>query len=183
MVYYLCACGLLQYKIYPKCTSVINNYQQYISGIIARDDNLVKSDAKKYQQLVKWNALGYTFALRIPFHLLQWWCNTCTNLDQQMIWSTSYYHVTLLVHRSWPHLLFTVALVHWRQVFAQASQPCDLSLQSLWLALHACNQSIKPSLILIFPTLVTWLHVMSHMQWAPSSHVRALQHLQAISPP
>jgi hypothetical protein len=29
---------------------------------------------------VKWNALGYTFALRIPFHLLQCWCNTCTNM-------------------------------------------------------------------------------------------------------
>ena len=32
--------------------------------------------------------IGYTFALRIPFHLLQCWYNTCTNLDQQMIWST-----------------------------------------------------------------------------------------------
>jgi hypothetical protein len=29
--------------------------------------------------LVKWNVLGYTFALRIPFHLLWCWCNTCTN--------------------------------------------------------------------------------------------------------
>ena len=44
MVYYMCACGLL--NIY-KFTSVLNNYQQRISGIIARDDNLVKSDAKK----------------------------------------------------------------------------------------------------------------------------------------
>jgi hypothetical protein len=25
------------------------------------------------------NALGYTFALRIPLHLLWCWCNTCTN--------------------------------------------------------------------------------------------------------
>ena len=33
-----------------------------------------------------------------------------------MIWSTSYHHVTLLVHRSWPHLLFTVAFVHRRKV-------------------------------------------------------------------
>ena len=31
--------------------------------------------------------------------------------DHQMIWSTSYHHVTVLVHRSWPHLLFTVASV------------------------------------------------------------------------
>ena len=36
--------------------------------------------------------------------------------DQQMMWSTSYHHVTLLVHRSWHHLLFTVAFVHRRQV-------------------------------------------------------------------
>ena len=47
MVYYLCACELL--NIY-KLTSVLNNYQQRISGIIARDDNLEKSDVKKYQQ-------------------------------------------------------------------------------------------------------------------------------------
>ena len=35
---------------------------------------------------VKWNALGYTFALRILFHLLQCWCNTCTNtINNDMI--------------------------------------------------------------------------------------------------
>ena len=39
-----------------------------------------------------------------------------------------------------------------------------------WLSLHHCNRSIKSSLVLIFSTLVTWLHVMSHMQWAPSHH-------------
>ena len=30
--------------------------------------------------LVTWNALDYTFALHIPFHLLWCWCNTCTNM-------------------------------------------------------------------------------------------------------
>ena len=35
-------------------------------------------------------------------------------------------------------------------------------------------------LSLIFSTLVTWLNVMSYMQWAPSSHVWALQHLRTI---
>jgi hypothetical protein len=39
-----------------------------------------------------------------------------------------------------------------------------------WLALHHCNWYIKPSLVLIFSILVTWLHVMSHMQWASSHH-------------
>jgi hypothetical protein len=37
-------------------------------------------------------------------------------------------------------------------------------------------------LVLIFSTLITWLNVMSHVQWAPSSHVRALQHFRAMSP-
>jgi len=32
-------------------------------------------------------------------------------------WSTSYHHETVLVHRSWPHFLFTVASVHRCQVF------------------------------------------------------------------
>jgi hypothetical protein len=39
--------------------------------------------------------------------------------NHQIIWSTSYYHVTVLVHRSWPHLLFTVASVHRRQVLVK----------------------------------------------------------------
>ena len=38
---------------------------------------------------------------------------------------------------------------------AQASPPRGPSLQSLRLALHACNRSIKPSLVLIFSTLIT----------------------------
>jgi hypothetical protein len=39
---------------------------------------------------VKWNALGYTFALRIPFELLQIRCNTCTNMiNNDMIHSIS----------------------------------------------------------------------------------------------
>jgi hypothetical protein len=50
MVYYLYACGLL--NIY-NFTSVLNNYQQHIYGIIARDDNMVKDDAKKCQQALR----------------------------------------------------------------------------------------------------------------------------------
>jgi hypothetical protein len=35
---------------------------------------------------IKWNALGYTFALCIPFHLLQYRCDTCTNtINNDMI--------------------------------------------------------------------------------------------------
>jgi hypothetical protein len=47
--------------------------------------------------------------------------------NNQMIWSTSYHHVTVLVHRSWPHLLFTVASVLRRQAITQ-------------LALHPSNR-------------------------------------------
>ena len=39
---------------------------------------------------------------------------------------------------------------------AQASLPRGPSLQSLQPALHTCNRSIKPSLVLILSTLVTW---------------------------
>jgi len=63
------------------------------------------------------------------------------------------------------------------------------SLQSLWLALHSCNRSIESSLILIFSTLVTWLYVMSHIQWAPSSSqftcglIFCVCHINTISSP
>jgi hypothetical protein len=123
-----------------------------------------------YTTFDRWNEMPYKyiFALRIPFYLLQCRCNTCTN-QSQMIWSIPYHHVTILVHQSWLRLLFTVASAHRCQVITQ-------------LALHTCNRFIEPSLVLIFSTLVTWLNVMSHMQWAPLSHVWALQHIQAISP-
>ena len=56
------------------------------------------------------------------------------------------------------------------------------SLQSLRLALHSCNRSIEPSLILIFSTLITWLYVMSQMQWAPPlSHNHLWTNLLCIS--
>ena len=88
--------------------------------------------------------------------------------NHQIIWPTSYHHVTILVHRSWHHFLFTVASVHWCQVITQ-------------LVLHTCNRSVKPSLVSIFSTLVTWVHVMSRMQWAPSSHVYLWTILMCIS--
>jgi hypothetical protein len=64
---------------------------------------------------------------------------------------------------------------------SQASSSRGPSLQSLQHALHACNRSIKPNLVLIFSTLVTWLYVMSHMQWAPSSHVHLWTNLLCIA--
>jgi hypothetical protein len=61
--------------------------------------------------------------------------------NHQIIWSTSYHHVTVLVHWSWPHLLFTVVSVYRRQVLLKlhhytrslASKPltCPSHLQSV----------------------------------------------------
>jgi hypothetical protein len=37
------------------------------------------------------------------------------------------------------------------------------------LALHLHNRSIEPSIISVFIILVTWVNVMSHIQWPPLS--------------
>jgi hypothetical protein len=82
--------------------------------------------------------------------------------NHQMIWSTSYHHVTVLVHRSWPHLLFTVALVHRRQVLLKlhrhtwslASKPptCPSHLQPVHRA--------KSCLDLLYLDHMTQCHVL-----------------------
>jgi hypothetical protein len=121
----------------------------------------------------------YTFALHIPFHLLRCWCNTCTShITNDMIQFISSHD--LIGSSIMTSLAFHRCLRSSVPSLAQALPPHGPSLQSLQLALHACNWSIKPSLVLIFSTLVTWLNVMSHMQWAPLSHVWALQQIQAI---
>ena len=104
--------------------------------------------------------IDYTFALRIPFHLLQCWCNTCTNMiNNDMIhFISSRDHIGSLILTS---LTFHRCLRPSAPSLAQASPPRGPSLQSLRLALHACNWSIKPSLVLIFSTLVTWLQALS----------------------
>ena len=109
---------------------------------------------------VKWNALGHTFALRIPFHLLQCQCNTCTNMiNNDMIhFISSHDHIgsSILTSLAFHHCLRPSA-----PSLAQASPPRGPSLESLRLALHACNRSIKPSLVLIFSTFdhMTQCHV------------------------
>jgi hypothetical protein len=92
---------------------------------------------------------SYTFALHIPFHLLQYWCHTSTNLHQQMIWSTSY-------HRSQPCLLFTVALVYRCYVLAQASLP---------LVAHHSKASNLPFTLATSPSTpsLAWSSPPSHM--------------------
>ena len=83
---------------------------------------------------------------------------------------------------TWPYWFIDLDLTCFSPLpSSQASPPHGPSLQSLQLALHACNRSIKPSYVFKFSTLIIWLNVMSHLQWAhSSSYVWALQHLQAI---
>jgi hypothetical protein len=116
---------------------------------------------------VKWSALGYTFALHIPFLLLQYWCNICAN----MINNDMIYFISSCDHIG-SSILTSLTLHH---CFGPSAPSHHSTCPS-----YTCNRSIKPSLVLIFSTLVTRLNIMSHMQWAPSSHVWALQHLRAI---
>jgi hypothetical protein len=57
-----------------------------------------------------------------------------------MIWSTSYHHMTLLIHRSWPHLLFTVVSVHRRQVLLKLHR----HTRSLASKPPTCHSHLQP---------------------------------------
>jgi hypothetical protein len=57
-----------------------------------------------------------------------------------MIWSTSYHHVTILVQRSWPHSLFTVASVHRRQVLLKLHH----HMRSLTSKPPTCPSRLQP---------------------------------------
>ena len=124
--------------------------------------------------------IGYTFALRIPFHLLQCWCNTCTNhITNDMIHFIS--------SRNLVGSSILTSLAFHRCLRPSAPSLCS-SFTATWSVtpkpstcpshLQPVHQA-KPYLDLLH--LATWLHVMSHLQWAPSSHVWALQHFKAIS--
>ena len=93
--------------------------------------------------------IGYTFALCILIHLLQCRCNTCTNMiNNDMI------HFISLRDHIGSSILTSLAFHRCLRPSApsldQASPPRGPLLQSLQLALHACNRSIKPSHVLIF---------------------------------
>ena len=123
--------------------------------------------------------IGYTFALRILFHLLQYRCNTCTNMiNNDMIHFIS--SCDLIGSSILTSLALHCCIGPSAPSLCSSIPPRGPALQSIRLALHSCNRSIKPSLILIFSTLVTWLHVMSHMQWAPSLHIHLWTNLLCI---
>jgi len=106
-----------------------------------------------------------------------------------MIWSTSYHHVTILVHRSWPHLLFTVASDHRRQVLLKLHRHTRSLALKPPTSLHSCNRSIKPSLILIFST---WSHdsisclicnELLHHHIITYGLISCVSHINTVSPP
>jgi hypothetical protein len=65
---------------------------------------------------------------------------THASTNHQMLWSTSYHHVTILVHRSWPHLLFTVVSVHRCQVLPKLYR----HTRSLVLKHLTCPSHLQP---------------------------------------
>jgi hypothetical protein len=106
--------------------------------------------------------------LRIPFHLLHRWCNTCTNhITNDMIHFIS--SCDLVGSSIFTSLVFHRCLHPSVPSLAQASPPCGPSLQGLQLALHACNQSVKRSLVLI---LLQFTHMTQcHVSYAMSSFI------------
>ena len=132
---------------------------------------------------------SHTFALHISFHLPKCWCHPSTKtpsslliiiMSQHLAWSSLNDMIhSISSHDLFDPLILTLLVLHHRlgpsvPSLAQASPPRGPSLQSLVLPFLHCNRSIKPSLVLIFTTLVTWLHVMTHMQWVPSSHYMSI---------
>ena len=139
---------------------------------------------------VKWNALQ-VIPLRCAFHFI------CSIVDAtQAPTSVKLFFIIIMSqHFAWS---FLNAMIHFisscdligSDLNLTCSSPlcwtigakscssfpstCGLSLQSLQLALHTCNRSIdaKPCLNLLH--LATRLHVMSHMQWVPSSHYMSI---------
>jgi hypothetical protein len=102
----------------------------------------------------KWS-YGYTFALSPfcfskwydPFHIITW---PSRSIDLDFTCSSP-------LHRSVGSKSCSSFTIAW----SFASKP--------WLALHLHNRSIEQSLILVFTILVTWVNVMSHIQWSPLS--------------
>jgi hypothetical protein len=87
---------------------------------------------------------------------------------------------SLIGHRSWPHLLYTIAFIHGAK--SCSSFTTTRSIASKPLTCPSCLQLVcqaKPCLDLLH--LVTWLNVMSHMQWAPSSHLYMWTNFLCIS--
>ena len=116
---------------------------------------------------VKWNA--WVIPLPCAFHSISSNVNaTHAPTWSTIIWSTSYLH--------WSYWFIDLDSLALHRCFGPSAPSHHSTCPSHLQPVHRAKS------FLMFSTLVTWLHVMSHMQWAPSSHVWALQRIQAISP-
>jgi hypothetical protein len=100
-----------------------------------------------------------------------------------MIWSTSYHHMTILVHQSWPHLLFTIVSVH-----GAKSMTCPSFLQlvhqdkSCLDLLHfshmtPCHVSYAMSSFITCMSFVTYPSHFTSMAWVAHTSVPVDYHL------
>ena len=125
---------------------------------------------------VKWNAL-LVIPLPCAFHSISFNVNvTHASTISQMIWSTSYHHMTLLVHRSWPHLLFTVVFVHRRQVLFKLYRHVVYQAKSCLDLLHLshmtpCHVSYAMSSFITCMSFATYSSHFTSMAWIAHTSV------------
>ena len=101
-------------------------------------------------------------------------------MSQHLAWS----FLNDMIHSILSHDLFgpsilTLLALHRRlgpsvPSLTQASPPRSPSLQSLDLPFSIATGPSSQALSWSSPLLVTWLHVMSHMQWDPRSHYMSI---------
>jgi hypothetical protein len=97
-----------------------------------------------------------------------------------MIWSTSYHHVTVLVHRSWRHLLFTLATGPWSQISSWSSPPWSHDSMSCLI----CNELLHITCVSFAPSSS---HLYRHGIYCSHTYTCGLityvSHINTISPP
>jgi hypothetical protein len=126
---------------------------------------------------MKWNALGYTFVLRILFYLPQCRCNTCTNtIKNDMIRSiSSHDHIGSLIltllalplfrsisAKSSLNLPFTLATGPLSQVMSWSSPPCSHDSMSCLM----CNELLHHMCEICNisePSSLSWHILLTHM--------------------
>ena len=109
--------------------------------------------------------IGYTSALCIPFYLLRYRYNTCTNTINKwydplhnITWPYWFIDLDLTCSSPLPSSIGAKSCSNFTSTRSIASKPptCPSRLQPV----HQSKPHLDPL------HLVTWLHVMSHMQWA-----------------
>ena len=134
-----------------------------------------------YSTLDRWNEMPYKSYLCLAHSISSPFINSILQVSMQPMHKHNHEWYDPLHIITWPLWFIDLDLAHsllLPRFIGAKSCPSFTASRSItskpWLALHHYNQSIKSNLVLIFSTLVTWLHVMSHMQWVPSSHYMSI---------